>query len=189
MIPRKLRPLAAALCATALPGCLDLGLVSSIAFPPDIPGLDRDQPWVRLPVGSWVTDGAVQPVAMVGCFAPSCSPQAAIGLFRARGAEAENLARVAQDPQRLASALLEGRPRPSGLGKAPKPKIAADAQPIREGGWRGFSLHLAREDGTRAVHGAILTRSTAGTLTIVFVVSGAENAALRIARTVAANQA
>jgi hypothetical protein len=185
---RKLEVLAAALCATALAGCLDLGLLSSIAFPPDIPGLDRDQPWVRLPVSSWVTDRAVQPVAIMGCFSPSCSPQAAVGLFRARGAEAESLARAAEDPQRLASALLEGKPRPPGLGKTPRPEVAATAEPIREGGWRGFSLHLARKDGSRAAHGAILTRSAGGNLTVVFVVSGAGDAAERIARAVAAHQ-
>jgi hypothetical protein len=65
--------------------------------------------------------------------------------------------------------------------------VAAQAEPLREGAWRGFSLQLARKDGSRAAHGAILTRSAAGTLTVVFVVSGAEDGALRIARTVAAN--
>jgi hypothetical protein len=44
-MPRKLSlVVAAALGAAGLAGCLDLGLVSSIAFPPDIPGLDGISP-------------------------------------------------------------------------------------------------------------------------------------------------
>ena len=72
---RKLEVLAAALCATALAGCLDLGLLSSIAFPPDIPGLDRDQPWVRLPVSSWVTTSGPKPAPLSQnslMMSPSC---------------------------------------------------------------------------------------------------------------------
>jgi hypothetical protein len=180
--------LAAALAALGTAGCLDIGLARSVVFPPDIPGLDRGQPWVRMPVDSWVTEGGIQPLAIAGCFAASCSPAAAVGLFRAQGAEAERLARVAEDPQRLARALLQGKPRPRNLGSAPRPKVAAAAERIREGGWRGFSLHLARQDGSRGAHAAVLTRGTGGTLTIVLVVSAAEDAALRIARDVAARQ-
>jgi hypothetical protein len=180
--------LAAAFAALGAAGCVDLGLARSVAFPPDIPGLDNGQPWVRLPVDSWVTEGGIQPLAIAGCFAPSCAPQAAVGLFRAQGAEAERLARVAEDPQRIARALPEGKPRPRRSGSAPKPQITTGAERIQEGAWRGFLLHVSRKDGSRSAFSATLTRSAGTALTVVVVVSATEDAARRIARDVAARQ-
>lgn len=182
---------AAALLAAAavgLGGCLDGGLASSVAFPPDIPGLVPDQPWVRMPVDAWVADGPVEAVALAACFSQSCAPQAAVGLFRARGREGERLARIADDPERLARAVLAGRPRPRGAAARPRPPVAASAERIREAGWRGFSLHLGRRDGSRGAHAAVLTRQAGGTVTVVMVVSPAPDGALRIAREIAAGQ-
>ncbi len=180
--------LAVALAALGTAGCVDLGLARSVAFPPDIAGLDGGQPWVRLPVDSWVTEGGIQPLAIAGCFAPGCAPQAAVGLFRAQGGEAERLARAADDPQRLARALLDGKPGPRRLGTAPKAQVATAAERLTEGRWRGFSLHLSRKDGSRGAHAAILTSSAGGALTVVMVIAAAPDAAIRLARDVAARQ-
>ena len=180
--------LAAVFAALGAAGCLDLGLARSVVFPPDIPGLDNAQPWVLLPVDSWVTDGGIQPIAIAGCFAPACAPEAAVGLFRAQGAEAERLARVAEDPQRLARALLEAKLHPRRLGTAPKAQVATSAERLAEGRWRGFSLHLSRKDGTRGADAAVLTSSAGGTLTVVMVIAAAPDAAIRLARDVAARQ-
>ena len=188
MIRRRLAVLAAAFCGLGLAGCVDLDLTSSVAFPPDVPGLDISQPWVRLPVDAWVSEGGIEPVAIAGCFAPSCSPPGAIGLFRARGSVAERLAREAGEPGRLARALMEGKPRQTVRATAPRPKIAADAEPLREGAWRGFALHLSRQDGSRAAHAAVLTRMAGGVLTALVVVAPAADAALRLARDVVARQ-
>jgi hypothetical protein len=185
--PRFL-PLLAAAVALGLAGCVDMGLARSVAFPPDIPGLEAGQPWVRLPVDSWVTDSGIEPVAIAGCLATSCSPPAAVALLRARGREADRLARAAENPEGLARALLEPRKRPRNLGSAPRPEVASAAERIREGAWRGFSLHLARRDGSRGAHAAVLTRTEAGTLTVVIVVAPAADGALRIARDVVARQ-
>ena len=174
--------------ALGLGGCLEGGLASSVAFPPDIPGLAPDQPWVRLPVDAWVAEGPVEAAAIAGCFAPGCAPPAAVGLFRARGREGERLVRLAEDPERLAKAVLEGKPRPKGATARPRPPVAASAERLRENGWRGFSLHLGRIDGTRTAHAAVLTRQTGGTVTMVIVVSPAADGALRLAREVAAGQ-
>ncbi|NNM73500.1 hypothetical protein [Enterovirga aerilata] len=188
----KGRPLlavaAAAASSLALAACLEVGLASSVAFPPDVPGLDAGQPWLRLPVDAWVTEGGIEPVAIAACFASSCSPPAAVGLFRARGTAAERLAAAAAEPQRLVRALLEGRPRPRSLGSAPRPKITAAAEPLREAGWRGFTLHMARQDGSRPAYAAVLTRMAGGAATAVVVVAAAPDAAQRLAREVAARQ-
>jgi hypothetical protein len=182
--------LAGALLAVALglAGCAEIGLARSVAFAPDIAGLDGSQPWVRLPVDSWVTEGGIEPVAVAGCFTSACSPPAAVGLFRARGAAADRLARIAADPERLVAALLQAKPRPAAAAR-PRAKVSAAAERLREGdGWRGFLLHLTRQDGSAGAHGAVLTRMAGGSLAVLIVVAPSGEAALRTAREVVAQQ-
>ena len=168
-----------------LAGCLDLALVSSIAFPPTIRGLDPGQPWTPLPVGSWITEGGIEAGAISACF--GCTPAAAVGMFRARGAEGEKLLGIAEDPPRLARFLRErSRAAPASRTRQPV-EIAAAAEPVREGTWRGLAVQLARADGSRAAFGVALARKAErGDVTVIIVVAPQEDAARRIAREVAA---
>ena len=178
--------LAAAGALLGLSGCIDLSLVSAVAFPPWVPGLDPGQPWVSLPVEAWVQEGELDAVAVAGCFSPACAPAAAVGIYRARGTEAARLRVVADDPDRLARALLRPPPPRPGRARATV-RATAEAELWREGGRTGFTVRLARSDGSRAAHGAaLLLDGPDGALTIVLVVSPSGDAARRIAREVAA---
>lgn len=172
----------------ALAGCLDLTLVGDIAFPPTVPGLAVDQPWVTFPVGSWVQEGSVQASAIAACFAPACGPQAAVALFRATGAEAVRLREIARDPGQLVRALAATRP--TKVGREMRAVTSAvSSEPLRDGAAQGFALRIARADGSHAAFGAVLASERPGTLTVVVVVSPSPEGAKRIAREVAAAQA
>ena len=67
----------------------------------------------------------------------------------------------------------------------PRARVRCPATPAA---WRGFALHLSRQDGSRAAHAAVLTRMAGGVLTALVVVAPAADAALRHARDVVARQ-
>lgn len=175
----------AAASLLGLAGCLDIGLVSSIAFPPTIAGLDPAQPWVPLPVGSWVTEGRIEAQAIVGCF--GCTPAAAVGLFRAEGEAGAKLLQIAGAPDALVSFLERGDAEARRKGRKP-PNIVAAADRVREGAWTGFAIRMSRPDGSRPASGVALAHSSGGSVRLLIVVAASEDAARRIARDVAARQ-
>lgn len=184
---------AALLAAGALSGCLDMALVADIAFPPTMPGL-ADPRFVSLPVGRWVTEGATSARGIAGCLAPGCDPGLAVGLFQASGADADALARTADDPDALARALMQDRPpekRPrarvrNGAVSRPRVPVVASSERIREGAWRGFVLRIARADGSQPAFGTALVRTGPRGLTAILVIGLSEGATRRVARAVAA---
>lgn len=176
-----------------LTGCLDTGLLAETAFPPRIAGLAPDQPWVPLPVGSWITESGIQPEAVAACFAPSCEVRALVARFRAQGAEAAQLARVVDDPGRLARELTApARPRPRTTGARERP--AAPASPeeravvsvtrLKDPSGRGLLVRMSRPDGSRPAYGVVLSAGGPGGVTALLVVASSEDGALRLAREV-----
>jgi hypothetical protein len=125
----------------SLAGCLDLSLVREVAFPPSVTGLDRDQPWVPLPVGAWLTDGEVQAKAVAACLS-GCAVPAVVGVFDARGRSAADLVTAAASPERLARVLREGRR----ATQPPRPELKAEvaAEAIRDGAFSGVLVRLSR---------------------------------------------
>ena len=167
-----------------LAGCVDLEIAASTVFPPSVPGLDPSQPWTRLPVSAWVNEGDVKAVAIAGCFAPSCAPQAAVGVFEAAGPEADRLSRLAGDPQALVRGLMARRTATRGKRSA-LPRTVVSAIPFAVEGWKGFRLRLSRQDGSRPAAAAVLTRPDSGRLRVILVLAPAEEAASHLAAGVA----
>lgn len=168
-----------------LSGCLDLALISSIAFPPTVPGLDPQQSWVSLPVSSWVTEGSVEAAAIAGCF--DCASPAAVGLFRASGPAGAELLREASRPEAVAALLLRKQAGKIEAKRAP-PAVATAVEPVSEGGWTGFAVRLARSDGSKSATGVALARRGRSGVTVLLVVAGTDQVARRIAREVVAKQ-
>lgn len=169
-----------------LTGCLETSLVGSVLFAPRIAGLSSDAPWVPLPVSAWVTDERIEVRSIEACFDPGCPERAAIGLFRARGREAETLSRAAADPAQLVR-YLTGQGRQM-RRNAKRPQAVAAAERVVAGAWTGFSLRLSRPDGSRPAHAVALLRRSGDALTVVLVVVETGGAARRIADEVAAAQ-
>ena len=176
--------LAAGACL-GLAGCLDLELVANVVFPPTIAGLDPGQPWIPMPVGSWVTEGRIEAAAIAGCF--TCAPAAAVGLFRASGPAGQELMRIAARPETVRAMLQRGPDRKVDPRK-PTPAVTARAEPIREKGWTGFAINLSRDDGSRQAAGVALVRGERGRATVLLVVAESTDAAERIAREVVGRQ-
>lgn len=177
----------------ALAGCLDLTLITEIAFAPTVPGLPPNQPWVTMPVNAWVTEGGVRAEAMAGCFAEACTPRAAVGVFRADGSDAAAVARVLADPELLARFLAEPEKRPRRMTARSKPaspapvrRAAVSVQRLAAGTGPGFVLRMAQADGSRPAFGVVVARPRGGGTSFVLVVSGSEDAARRLAADVAA---
>ncbi len=166
--------------AAALGGCLDMALVSGIVFPPTVPGLPAGS-YTSFPVGLWVTEGGIEARGIAACLAPGCEPALAAGLFLARGPDAARLARIADDPEGLVRALRGGR-----SGKSPAAGTIVSAERIRENGWRGFALRMARTDGTGAAFGTVLVRPAGGNLSAILVVAASAEATRRVTRDIAA---
>lgn len=162
-----------------LAGCLDLAFVRAVAFPPGIAGLPGDGAWLRLPVGAWLTDGDVEPVAVIGCLPPECSPAAAVAVFRARGPAGPRLVAEARDPRRLLAGLRARQDRSAVRSRIARSEI--DAQPLSVGRLAGTSVRLARADGSRAAHGVALAGERHGAVLVVLAVAETRDAALSLA--------
>jgi len=187
------------LCATVLgisaylglAGCVDTGLLVDAAFPTRIAGLSPDQPWVALPVGSWITESGIEPVAVAACFAPACEVRALVAKFRARGQDAAQLALMADDPGRLARELAAPpRPRSSGARArqvapvSPEQRAIVSVSRLKERSGRGLLVRMSRPDGSRPAYGVVLSAGGPGRLTVLLVVASAEEGAVRLAREV-----
>ena len=188
--PSSARPRAASLLGAGLlvglsAGCLDLSFVADVVFPATVPGLPSDQPWVSLPVGAWLVDGAVEPRAISACVEATCQPQAAVGLFRATGPDAARLASSLADPAGLLSSLAQRRSGERARSGVVRTIARVAAEPYREGAFSGIRVRLTRPDGSRPASGIALAASRAGALTVVVIVAAEDDAARRLARDVA----
>lgn len=170
--------------SAALAGCIDLGVMRGVAFPPGLDGLSPDQPWLLLPVGVWVTEGEIEARAVAGCLAPACAVQAGIGLFEARGRAASDIAARIARPDEFARDMA--RIRLGSRANSPVPSEVA-VERIREAGHDGVAVRIARRDGSRAAYGIVLAASRPGSTTVLMVIAPTPEGARRIARETAAN--
>lgn len=185
--------LAASAFTAGLGGCLDTGLLADVAFAPRIAGLPPGQPWLPLPVGSWVTESGIEPAAIVACLEPACDIRAVVARFKARGGEAATLLRIVDDPERLARELAAPlRSASPGVGARRAASAPADRRAVvsvvrlPEGPARGFVVRMTRPDGSRPAYGVVLSSGGPAAITILMVVAASEAAALRLAREVGA---
>lgn len=179
--------------ALGVAGCIDLGLVSDIVFAPTVPGLPADQPWVSLPVNTWVTEGGIRADAMAGCFSSACTAPAAVGLFTATGSDGRVVASLAADPTRLARFLAEPPKPDPRIARSkgtrpprPVPKVDVAVQRLASTQGSGFLVRMTRADGVNPAFGVVIARPHGGATTFVLVVSGSEEAARQLAQDVAA---
>lgn len=170
--------------SAALVGCVDLGFMRDVAFPPGLQGLAPDQPWLLLPVGIWVSEGEIEARAVAGCLAPGCAVQAGIGLFEARGRAASDIAARIAHPGEFARDMARTRLR-SGAKSRVTSEVAVER--IREAGHDGVAVRIARRDGSRAAYGIVLAASRPGLTTVLVVIALTPEGARRIARETAAN--
>ena len=178
------RALAAGLVLLALAGCGQFDRLMEASFPPEVPGLPEGQPWVALPIGGWVTEGEVSADAIAACFAADCGERAGVGVFRAEGEQAATLQEIVAHPDLLA-ARLEAESRIAKGKRKPQPVVAA-VQPLSAGALKGFSLHLARTDGSHSAYGALLISNPAGGRMTALIIFAASQAAIeRVAQSVA----
>lgn len=181
--PRAVLTVLAAISA-ALAGCIDLGFVRDVAFPPGLQGLAPDQPWLFLPVGVWVTEGEIEARAVAGCLAPTCTVQAGVGLFEARGRAARQIAALIARPDDLAREVVRGRGPGVARSRAPS-EVAVER--IRETGHDGLAVRISRRDGSRAAYGIVLAAARPGSTTVLVVIAPTPEGARRIARETAPN--
>lgn len=181
---RLVRSAALAAGLAALSGCADLGLLGDIAFAPAVPGLPADGSWVSLPVGAWVIESGVTPLAISACFEATCQPRAAVGLFRAAGPDADALAAGLADPGTV-TGLLAGPGRRRGLRPSRRAAGPPSVEGRRVGTMTGYALRIARPDGSREAVEIVLSSRSAAGLTLLIVVSDSLEGADRIARDVA----
>lgn len=174
---RRAPPAAAALTLAA-------GLAACIYLPEPVAGLPGGGSWVALPLRGWIAEGGIAAEGVAGCFAPDCAPRVAIGLFRAAGAEARTLSGVLREPERLVRFLAE-RDRADSAPQRKAVRSVVTVERLREGGLSGFAGTLAREDGSRAAHAAVLGAETRGGLRVAIVIGDSAEGVRMAAREVA----
>ena len=187
--------LAAILLVTPLASCLDVGLLADTTFPPEVPGLPAGQPWVSLPVRSWVVEGDVKVRAVSACFEATCRPQAAVVVFDVAGPDATRLRAALRDPASLerelvARALLRPPVRSGRRRGAPAPGDSLPATRIEVvaasgTSGAGLTVRLARPDGSRSTFGVISAVPRPGGMTVVIVIAPSQQAASSLAQDVA----
>ncbi|MBV9077971.1 MAG: hypothetical protein JO048_10855 [Methylobacteriaceae bacterium] len=179
-----LRAAVLAALSVALAGCIDLGLARSVVFAPSVPGLPADERWTPLPVDSWVTEGAVRPLAVSACFASACPEPAAIGLFLAEGQAGRSLSEALASPDRVLE-LLAGRAASERRRAKPPPRLLRSAEPLRAGAYSGELVRATRRDGSGAAILAALTRPAGDGVFVLLIVAPNEDRVRRLARAVA----
>lgn len=172
----------------ALAGGVALGVVLAgcLYLPDTVGGVPTAGSWVTLPLRAWIAEGPAAAEAVAACFAPECTPRVAVGVFRSTGAQADELAAVLRDPQRLARGLRAN----DAADRDPKRRqirTVPTVAPLQDGAFEGFSIALARADDARApAHGAVLGRRSGDNLRFVIAVGFEADAVQRMARDVAA---
>lgn len=168
-----------AVCA-ALAGCLYI--------PGTVEGVPNGAPWVALPLRSWIAEGEATAEAVTACFDPGCAPRVAIGVFRATGRQAADLAGVLRDPEKLARGLRAN----DAADRDPKRRQIRTVPTVRtlqEAGFEGFAIELARADADRApAHGAVLGRRSGDALRFVIAIGFEAETVRQVARDVATAQ-
>jgi hypothetical protein len=184
---RTLLPLGAAILSfAAVSACSDFDRIVDVAFPPTVPGLTDGQDWLDLPIGGWVTEGDVTAGAIAACFARACTAPGSVGLFRAEGHEAVLLGELIDHPERLKTGL-ERNDRADRSARRRRITVAVSVAPLNVGTLRGFTIRIARADGSRPAYGAVLASPRAGgSLAFVLVVAASEETAKRLATSAAA---
>jgi hypothetical protein len=170
--------LAAALFAAgALVGCMYM--------PEAVSGLPTGSGWVALPLRAWIGERGIRAEAIAACIEPDCAPRAAVGVFRATGADARALVAILTDPEAL-TRFVAAR---DGADVAPQRRAirtVATIERANEGGASGFVARLSRADGARPAHVIALGRETADGLRFVIVVGESPEGVRMIAREAAA---
>jgi hypothetical protein len=174
----------AALALLAAVGCSEFDRLADYAFPPAVPGLPTGANWVSLPIGGWVTEGAIEAKAIAACLSPNCPAPAGVGLFRAEGREAALLQAVIADPTLLRRQLeANDRRDPSPQRRRIRTEIAIER--FGEGPLPGFALRMARPDGSHAAHAVVLATSGPGPVSVLIVIGKKPEEVRRIARDIA----
>lgn len=124
-----------------------LTLASCMYFPSYVGGVPSGDPWSAMPLRGWLLRDGIVAEAVTGCFTPDCPQQVAVGLFRATGAQADQLARLIEAPEPLAWSLRDAPPRPGTTAPRPATSFEIDRAPVR--GLPGFQLAMIRADGMR----------------------------------------
>jgi hypothetical protein len=189
VLPRALRPpgsrwrrlsrLLLLLVGAALPaGC--------IYVPTYVEGVPAGASWVALPLAGWLSEGGVRAEAITACFAPDCAPRAGVGVFRASGDEARTVEAALRHPERLARLLQERAAAAASTKRPGAGRAIQTVTPLKDGSLAGFTLAMAREDGSRAAHAAVIGKRSGEALRFVIVVGADEEAVRATAREVVA---
>lgn len=183
--PRIALGFGVALVLAVTAACSSLDHLVDRAFPPTVPGLPADQPWVFLPVTAWVTESGIEADAIAACFAPACKPRVAVGLFHTAGRDAASLSDIVAHPRRLQRELERGgRKR---FVRRPSSKTVIRVERRDAGAVRGLAARLARADGGHAAYGFVnLVPRGTGQISVVLVIGEDEEAVRRIAAGVTA---
>jgi len=148
--------------------------------PQAVRGVPFEEPWLVLPLRSWLAENRAEPEAIALCRPPVCGPGLVVGVVRLSGREADLAEGALRSPERLARALS--------TPKDPKSTVqtAATAKPLVAGASRGLTLTLQRRDGTHPAYGAVLAHRFGADLRMVLVIGedpdSVENTARRVAR-------
>lgn len=168
----------------ALAGCLDLPRSFSLLVPGTVRGVPTSAPWIALPLRAWIAPELTQPQGIMACADAACPARLAIGVFSATGADARMLAAILDDPQKLRRALEAEDAEDKGPRRAIRTVVAVE--PWTEGAHRGFTIRLARADGSRAAHGAVLAERSSDSMRVVIAIGADAEAVRQTARDVAA---
>lgn len=161
-------------------------LAGCVYVPGTVDGVPTGAPWVALPLRGWIAEGAATAEAVTACFAPDCAPRVAVGVFRATGPQAADLAGALRDPQRLAR-WLRANDEADRDPKRRQIRTVPTVRSLREDAFEGFAIELARADGAREpAHGAVLGRRSGDALRFVIAIGFEAETVQRIARDVAA---
>jgi len=160
-------------------GALIGALAACHLVPQPVRGVPFTEPWLVLPLGTWLAEDRAEPEAIALCRPPVCGPGLVVGVVRLSGREAELAEAALRSPERLVRALSTPKD-----PKAPVQTVAV-AKPLAAGTARGLTVALRRRDSTRPAYGAVLGQRFGADLRLVLVIGEAPDSVEATVRRVA----
>lgn len=162
---------------------LSLTLTSCIPAGQPVIGVADTSAWFSLPLDQSLGEGRANPEAISACASAECPYKIAVAVLSVQGAEADRLEKILQNPAALAGELQRREKAAELRRRHPGTKridVTVRVAPLSEGS--GFTVSMARNDGTLTVSSAVIGWRTEQALKFVIAIGEDANTVLAAAR-------
>lgn len=133
-------------------------------------GVAETSDWFSLPLDRSLGEGRARPEAISACASEECPQKIAVAVLSVQGSEADRLEKLLHDPSALFEELQRRKAAKASRTKPGSKPVETTMRITPLPSRAGFTLSMAKTDGTRAVDSAIIGWRTDRALWFVIAV-------------------